>query len=165
MDPKSRICQYLVQEWQPRALMGKYISLVGHRLCRDPYSKQFKNTTRVQIRGRRKQICRHRELLWLSVWLMEKFTPSVGTSVIQGPGLTTLEIYDPITIHGQKVQRCQQHGFSGRWHHRNKIYAVGGVAAGLGPAILPTVEQYAPSLSVAALDKLITFWGQLKTTD
>lgn len=47
----------------------------------------------------------------------------------------------------------------------NKIYAVGGVAEGLGPAILPTVEQFAPSLSVAALDKFLTAWGQIKTTD
>ena len=47
-----------------------------------------------------------------------------------------------------------------------KIYAVGGVAEGLGPAILPTVEQFAPSgLSVEASDKFLTAWGKIKKTD
>lgn len=43
---------------------------------------------------------------------------------------------------------------------------VGGVAEGLGPAILPTVEQFTPSgLTVAPLEKYWTTWGHIKKAD
>ena len=44
----------------------------------------------------------------------------------------------------------------------DKIYAVGGVAEGLGPAIFPTLEVFSPSLRVSGLGKFITFWGKIK---
>ena len=53
--------------------------------------------------------------------------------------------------------------FLGAGTPNNKIYAVGGVAEGLGPAILPTLEAFAPSLHVSVLGKFITFWGKIKT--
>ena len=55
--------------------------------------------------------------------------------------------------------------FLGAGNLNDKIYAVGGVAEGLGPAILPTVEEFAPSLNVAAQSKFITFWGKIKAAD
>lgn len=45
----------------------------------------------------------------------------------------------------------------------DKIYAVGGVAEGLGPAILPTVEEFAlGGLSVEAFERFLTSWGKIK---
>ena len=88
-----------------------------------------------------------------------------GTSVVQGPGLTTLEIYDPNSdtwTAGPEIPTARV--FLGVGIVENKIYAVGGVAEGLGPAILPTVEEFAPSgLSVTALGKFFTAWGKIKT--
>ena len=48
----------------------------------------------------------------------------------------------------------------------DKIYAVGGVAEGLGPAILPAMEEFdTGSLNVKEKDKLPTLWGQIKRGD
>ena len=45
----------------------------------------------------------------------------------------------------------------------NKIYAVGGVAEGLGPAILPAMEEFdTGTLHVEGKNKLPTLWGQIK---
>ena len=53
--------------------------------------------------------------------------------------------------------------FLGAGTVNGKIYAVGGVVEGLGPHILSTVEEFTfNSLSVAALDKYLTFWGNIK---
>ena len=89
-----------------------------------------------------------------------------GTSVVQGPGLTTpLRYTTPIATHGRKAPEIPTaRVFLGVGTVDDKVYAVGGVAEGLGPAILPTVEEFAPSgLSVTALRKFFTAWGKIKT--
>ncbi|MYA54868.1 hypothetical protein F4X88_01105 [Candidatus Poribacteria bacterium] len=90
-----------------------------------------------------------------------------GTSNVQGPGLTTVEIYDPDKdTWTEAPEMPTARVFLGVGTIANKIYAVGGVAEGLGPAILPTVEQFAPSgLSVAVLDRFLTIWGKIKKTN
>ena len=87
-----------------------------------------------------------------------------GTSVIQGPGLTTVERYDPDSdVWTESPEMPTARVFLGVGTIANKIYAVGGVAEGLGPAILPTVEEFVPSgLSVAARDRLLTIWCEIK---
>ena len=48
----------------------------------------------------------------------------------------------------------------------NKIYAAGGVAEGLGPAILPAMEEFdTGTLHVEEKEKLPTLWGQIKRGD
>ena len=92
----------------------------------------------------------------------EKFTPLAGHLLCKGPGLTTVEIYDPDSdAWTDSPEMPTARVFLGVGTIVNKIYAVGGVAEGLGPAILPTVEQFAPGgLSVAALDKFLTALGE-----
>ena len=73
---------------------------------------------------------------------------------MQGPGLATVEVYEPATDTWmeESPEMPTARVFLGVSVLLNdKIYAVGGVAEGLGPAILSTVEEFAPSLSVAAL--------------
>lgn len=87
-----------------------------------------------------------------------------GTSVVQGPGLATVEVYDLSTdtwMESRSMSTARV--FLGAGTLNDKIYAVGGVAEGLGPAILPTLEAFAPSLHVSVLGKYITFWGEIKT--
>ena len=49
---------------------------------------------------------------------------------------------------------------------KDKIYAVGGVSEGLGPAILPTVEEFAISgLNVEAFERFLASWGKIKVED
>ena len=48
----------------------------------------------------------------------------------------------------------------------NKIYATGGVAEGLGPAILPAMEAFdTGTLQVEQKEKLPALWGQIKRGD
>lgn len=48
----------------------------------------------------------------------------------------------------------------------NNIYAIGGVAQGLGPNILPTVEALTlERLNIAVWDKKQTIWGAIKRQD
>lgn len=90
-----------------------------------------------------------------------------GTAVVQGPGLTTIEIYNPDSdTWTESPEMPTARVFLGAGTLANKIYAVGGVAEGLGPAILPTVEQFTPSgLSVTPLEKSRTIWGHIKNAD
>jgi N-acetylneuraminic acid mutarotase len=87
-----------------------------------------------------------------------------GAPVVQGAGLTTVEIYQPLTDTWEKgTDMPTARVFLGAGTVDNKIYAVGGVVEGLGPHILSTVEEFSlTSLSVAALNKLFTFWGNIK---
>ena len=88
-----------------------------------------------------------------------------GTSAVQGPGLTTVEIYDPLADTWKKtIDMPTARVFLGAATINTKIYAIGGVLKGLGPEILPTVEEFnLGTLSVAALDKTLTLWGKIKT--
>ena len=82
---------------------------------------------------------------------------------MQGAGLATVEIYEPLTdTWTESPEMPTARVFLGAGTVNNKIYAVGGVAEGLGPVILPSVEEYTPSLSVAALNRFITTWGEFK---
>ncbi len=90
-----------------------------------------------------------------------------GTGIVQGPGLTTVEIYDPITDRWEKgTEMPTARVFLGAGTVDNTIYAIGGVAEGLGPNILPTVEALTlKSLNIAVSDKMRTVWGDLKRED
>ena len=87
-----------------------------------------------------------------------------GTAVVQGPGLTTVEFYDPLTDTWEKSTDIPTaRVFLGAGTINNKIYAIGGVAKGLGPNILPTVEELMlNSLNIAASDKMRTLWRDIK---
>ena len=86
-----------------------------------------------------------------------------GTSTVQGAGLATVEVYEPATdTWMESPEMPTARVFLGAGNLKNKIYAVGGIAEGLGPAILPTVEEFAPSLSVTPRNRFITTWGEFK---
>lgn len=81
----------------------------------------------------------------------------------QSPALGTVEEYDPATdTWMESPEMPTARVFLGAGNLKNKIYAVGGVAEGLGPAILATVEEFAPSLSVTPRNRFITTWGEFK---
>lgn len=87
-----------------------------------------------------------------------------GTSQVQGPGLSTVEMYDPLSDTWAKgTDMPTARVFLGAGTVNRKIYAIGGVAEGLGPKILPTVEEFNLGvLNVAPLDKRLTSWGNIK---
>ena len=90
-----------------------------------------------------------------------------GTAVVQGPGLPVVEAYNPANdtwINETDMPTARV--FLGSGVVGDKIYAVGGVAEGLGPVILPAMEEFDTGrLSVEGKRKLPALWGQIKRGD
>ena len=97
----------------------------------------------------------------------EKIYAIGGTPAVQGPGLATVEIYDPVLDKWTpNVDMPTARVFLGADVVDGKIYAIGGVAEGLGPAILLTVEEFdVGGLPVDAKGKHPTSFGKIKTDD
>ena len=87
-----------------------------------------------------------------------------GTDAVQGPGLSSVEGYNPTNnTWSKETDMPTARVFLGAGVVNNKIYAVGGAAEGLGPAILPAMESFdVGELRVEAKAKLPTLWGQIK---
>ena len=89
-----------------------------------------------------------------------------GTTFLQGPGMHTVEEYNPATDQwAPKLGMPTARVFLQSGKVNGKIYALGGVAANIGPDILMSVEEFDAGVVSTAVEpvlKVASIWGAIK---